>query len=167
MRQADQERQTTNAIGAQNNTQAQQLESQLVPGYTSLMNTGYLSPEEKAAATTSEMGATTAPFKSAEFQAANRASATGNASDLTAQQDQLALEEGQAAGGTAANLQEQQMQNQLAGMYGLAGQEQGNQAQTASMYGLSPALLNAGTNAVNSTFKGIGTVGGLLGLGGK
>lgn len=158
MRQADQERQTTNAIGAQNNTQAQALESQLVPGYTNLANTGYTSPAAKAAATTSEMGATTAPFQTANFEAKNRAASTGNASDLTAQQDQLAMEQGQAAGGAAAGLQEQQMNNQLQGMYGLGQQEQGNQSQTASMYGLAPGLLNAGTNAVNSTANMIGAV---------
>jgi hypothetical protein len=157
VRQADQQRQTTNAIGAQNNTQAQALESKLVPGYQSLMDTGYLSPADKAAATTSEMGATTAPFETAKFEASNRAGTTRNASDLTAQQDQLAMEEGQASGNTAASLQEQQMNNQLQGMYGLGGQEQGNQQQAMGMYGLGPATLQAGNAAVNNVTGLIGT----------
>jgi len=134
---------TTNAIGAGNNQEAGNIEKSLVPGYTSLMSTGYMDPAEEAAATTSEMGAATAPFKSAEFQAANRAGATRNASDLTAQQDQLALEEGQTAGMAAADLQKQKLANQEAGMYGLAGQEAGNRQETEAMYGLGPGTLGA------------------------
>lgn len=164
MRQADQQRQITNAVAAQNNTQAQNLESQLVPGYTSLMNTGYLNPTEENAAVTSEMGAATAPFGAAKFNAANRAAATNNAAGLGAEDTSLALEEGQIAGQTAAGLQQQKMQNQLQGMYGLGEQEKGNQQQTAAMYGLAPALLNAGTNAVNSDLSPINSLlgGGLV-----
>lgn len=140
---ADTQLAKTNAVGDTQQGKADTLENSLVPGYKSLMDTGYLSPEEEGAATTNEMGAATAPFKSAEFGAANRASATNNASDLTAQSDQLALEEGQTAGGAAAKLQEEKMQNQEAGMYGLAGQEAGNRGEATSMYGLGPSTLNA------------------------
>lgn len=89
------------------------------------------------------MGAATAPFQSANFSAANRASATNNASDLTGQQDQLALEQGQTAGGAAAGLQEQQMSNQLQGMYGLQGEEAASRGEAMGMYGLGPGTLNA------------------------
>lgn len=140
---ADRQRWTTNAIGAEAGKEAGGVNSTLIPGYTSLMNTGYLSPEEQAAATTSEMGATAAPFETAKFEAGNRAGATRNASDLTAQSDQLAMEQGRAAGDTAATLQAQKMQNQEAGMYGLGqiGQEQTGLEE--SMYGLGPSTLQA------------------------
>ena len=138
---------TTNAIGATEQQQAQSLGSKLIPGYTSLMDTGYLSPEEEAAVTTSEMGAATAPFKSAEFQAANRAGATRNASDLTAQQDQLALEEGQVSGQAAAELQSQKMANQQAGMYGLGQEQQLATSEAESMYGMAPATINSWSQA--------------------
>lgn len=134
---------TTNAVAGQNSGEAQGLESTLVPGYTSLMDTGYLSPEEENAATTSEMGAATQPYESMEFKAANRAAATNNAADETAQEDALAREESQAAGGAAATLQEEKMKNQLAGMYGLGEQEAGNQKMAESMYGLGPGTLEA------------------------
>jgi hypothetical protein len=133
----------TNDIGSQQQSQADTLRNKLVPGYTSLADTGYLSPADKAAATTNEMGAATAPFQSANFGAANRASATNNASDLTAQQDQLALEQGQTAGGAAANLQTEQMSNQLQGMYGLQGEEAASRGEAQGMYGLGPSTLNA------------------------
>lgn len=141
---------TTNAIGAEQQKKADTLQNQLVPGYTSLMDTGYLSPDEEAAATQTEMGAASAPFETAKFGAANRAGATRNASDLTAQQDQLALEEGQTAAGAAATLQNQKMTNQQAGMYGL-GQEQNLDVNEAStMYGLGPSTINAWSNAQNN-----------------
>jgi hypothetical protein len=110
-----------------------------------MADTGYLSPADKAAATTNEMGATAAPFETAKFEASNRAGATRNASDLTAQQDQLAMEEGQAAGGTAASLQEQQMQNQLQGMYGLGNEEAASRSEAQGMYGMGPSTLQART----------------------
>lgn len=140
----------TNAIGKQEQTKADTLEGQLIPGYTSLMSTGYLNPEEAAAATTSEMGAATAPFETAGFEAKNRAAATRNASDLTAQQDQLALEEGRTAGDAAARLQEEKMQNQLSGMYGLGQEQQTNVGEAESMYGLAPSTINAWSNAQNN-----------------
>jgi len=140
---SDQQLSMTNNIGTNQQDQANNLESSLIPGYTSMMDTGYLSPADKAAATTSEMGSATAPFQTAKFEANNNAAATHNAAGLTENQDQLALEEGQTAGGAAANLQDQQMQNQEAGMYGLAGQEAGNRQEAASMYGLGPGTLDA------------------------
>ncbi len=134
---------TTNAAAGTQGAEAQQLENQLIPGYTSLMNTGYLSPEEEAAATTSEMGAATEPFDAAGFQARNEAGATRNASDLNAQEDKLALEKGQAAGGAAENLQNQKMMNQEAGMMGLGNLESGNLKAMEDLYGLGPGTLQA------------------------
>ena len=133
----------TNKVGAGYNTQAENLQSKLIPAYTSLMNTGYLSPEEEAAATTNEMGAATAPFETAKFEAANRAAATRNPADLAAQQDQLAREEGQTAGRAAGNLQAEKMQNQLAGAGGLANLSAEDLRAMESLYGLGPGTLEA------------------------
>jgi hypothetical protein len=105
------------------------------------------------------MGATAAPFETANFEASNRAGATRNASDLTAQQDQLALEQGTAAGNTAANLQEQQMSNQLQGMYGLQGEQQMAQQEAQGMYGLGPPTLQARAAGTQPLKIGVGPVG--------
>lgn len=140
---ADNQRHLTNDIGAGALSDSKALESKLIPGYTSLMNTGYMNPEEEAAATTNEMGASTAPFGAANFSAANRAAATRNPADLTSQQDQLALEQGQTAGTAAATLQQQKMQNQEQGMYGLEGLNQDQLKLTEGMYGLGPSTLQA------------------------
>lgn len=133
----------TNAVAVDEGNKANKLEDTLLPGYTSLMDTGYFNPAEEAAATTSEMGATAAPFSSAEFEGRNRAAATRNPADVTAQSDQLAMEEGRAAGDTAAGLQEQKMNNQEAGMYGIGQLQGGDRSAEMSMYGLGPASLNA------------------------
>jgi hypothetical protein len=161
--QANTNLQTTNAIGQGQQNQANQLQNTLIPGYTNLMNTGYLSPQDQEAATQNTMGATTAPFSTADFEAKNRASATNNASDLTANEDQLAMEEGQAAGGSAANLQQQQMANQLQGMYGLGQEQQGAQGEAESMYGLAPSTLNAETNAQAQTTSWLNSLLGAAG----
>ena len=165
---ADAQLNATNTIANDQQSQANALQSKLVPGYTSLMNTGYLSDADKAAATTNEMGAATAPFGTANFEANNRASATNNASDLTAQQDQLALEQGQVAGGAAANLQGQQMQNQLSGMYGLQGEQAASQGEAQGLYGLGPSTLQARA-AGPSIYSGLTAAGdfmkGLAGAG--
>lgn len=121
---------------------------------TSLMKTGYFSPEEAGAATTSEMGSAMQPFESAGFEAANRAGRTRNAADLTAQQDELALEKGRTAGETAANLQAEKMAGQKyglqtkiagqqAGMYGLGALRAEDLAAMEHMYGLGPGTLGA------------------------
>jgi hypothetical protein len=133
----------TNAVAGAENAQQQALESKLIPDYTSLMNTGYLSPEEEQAAVTGEMGAATAPFETAKFEAANRAGATRNAADLTAQQDQLALEQGRTAGEAASNLQREKMANEEAGMYGLGQLKSQDQQAMEAMYGLGPSTLQA------------------------
>lgn len=142
----------TNTVAGEEGGQAGALESELIPGYTSLMDTGYLNPAEEAGAVTGEMGTATAPFQSAEFQAKNDAAATHNGAGVAGQEDQLALEEGQVAGGAAANLQTQKMQNQEAGMYGLNNLESGNQQAMEDMYGLGPGTLEAraaGTNPIS------------------
>lgn len=133
----------TNAIGANELSGANAGISALTPEYTSLMKTGYFNPQQKEAATTSEMGATAAPFQAAGMEAKNNASATRNASNLPAQQDQLALEEGQAAGKTAAGLQTQQMANQEAGAYGLGQLTDEQMKMAGQMYGLGPSTLQA------------------------
>src|SRR5579859_1613627 len=140
---ADTQLAKTNAVAGQQGEEAGKLENELIPGYTSLMDTGYMNPEEEAAATTSEMGAATQPFSTAEFRAKNNAAATRNDSSLASQEDQLALEEGQTAGGAAANLQKEKMANQEAGMYGLQGLESGNLSAMEAMYGLGPGTLQA------------------------
>lgn len=139
---------TTNAIGAQQQTQANQLENNtLIPGYTNLMDTGYMSPGEEGAASTAEMGAATAPFGAAQFQANDTAAATRNASGQNANADQLALEEGQVAGQTAAGLQQQKMGNQMAGLSGLNQLYGTNTSEAESMYGEAPSLVNAESTA--------------------
>lgn len=140
---AEKQLKTTNAIGAGQQGMADTLEGKLIPGYTSLMDTGYLSPEQKAAATTSEMGTATQPYESMGFKAANRAAATRNDASLAGEDQALALGEGRAAGDAAAKLQEEQMRNQLAGMYGLGTEEAGNRREAESMYGLGPGTLQA------------------------
>lgn len=116
---ADRQLGKTNAIGDAQLNQSQKLEGQLVPGYTSLMDTGYLSPQEEEAAQNNGMGAATEPFHSAETRATNRAAATRNPADLTSEETQLALDEGRTAGSEANQLQTEKMNNQEAGMYGL------------------------------------------------
>jgi hypothetical protein len=134
---------TTNGVAGAQGTEAQALENKLVPGYESLMNTGYLNPAEESAATTSEMGSATSPFQAAKFDTTNRAAATRNPAGVQSGEDALALEEGQVSGGAAANLQQQKMQNQEAGMYGLNELEGGNLKAMEDMYGLGPGTLNA------------------------
>lgn len=140
---ADKQLQTTNSVAGGEGAESNKLKSTLIPGYTSLMDTGYFSPEEEHAATTSEMGAATQPFESMGFSAANRAGATRNASDLTAQQDDLAMKEGQTAGTAAANLQKEKMANQMEGMSGLHGIESEDMDAMEKLYGLGPGTLGA------------------------
>src|SRR5271154_4579204 len=143
---------TTNAVAANQGAQANAIEGQVLPAYQNLANTGYFTPEESAAATTSEMGAATAPFDTAKFGAEERAGATRNPADLTAQQDQLAIEEGQAAGTAADTLQNQKMAGQLAGLQGEAGLGAQNLSAEEAMYGLGPGTLNAQANLTNSSY---------------
>ncbi|HEX3156803.1 MAG TPA: hypothetical protein VHV32_19395 [Candidatus Angelobacter sp.] len=140
---ADKNLAKTNAVGDASQSSANALESKVIPGYTSLMDTGYLSPEDKNAATVSEMGSATQPFESMNFKQANNAAVTRNDSNLTAGQDQLALEEGRTAGDAAAKLQEEQMKNQEAGMYGLTNLKSQDQQEAEHMYGLGPSTLSA------------------------
>ena len=161
---ADKQLGTSNAIGSQELQGANSLIGQLTPKYTSLMDTGYFSPAQENAAVTSEMGSATAPFKSAEFQAANNASATRNPSNLAAQQDQLALEEGRTAGEAAANLQNQKMKNELGGAYGLGNLSQEQMDMAKSMYGLGPSTLQARAAGNPSPLWGL--AGSLIGAGG-
>lgn len=153
---ADAQLNQTNAVAGSEGDKASKLEGQLTPGYTSLMDTGYLNPQEENAAVTSEMGSATAPFQTAGFDAKNTAGATRNAADLTANQDQLALEEGRTAGTAAAGLQKEKMQNQEAGMYGLQGLQSGDQKTMAEMYGLGPSTLQARAAGTGHWGVGVG-----------
>jgi len=135
------------ATANQLQSQAGNISNTLIPGYTSLMNTGYLNPQEQAAATTSEMGAATQPFESEKFGAANRAAASGNAAGLGAEDTALAREQGITAGEAASNLQREKMANQEAGMYGLGEQESGIRGEAMGMYGLGPSTINAWSQA--------------------
>lgn len=155
---ADSQRKLTNKVAGEQGAESDKLEGQLIPGYTSLMDTGYMNPEEEHAATTSEMGAATQPFQSMEFKAGNRAAATRNPADLTAEDTQLALDEGRTAGNAAEQLQKEKMANQEAGMYGLGQLQQGNQKTMAEMYGLSPGLLNARAAGKSGDEIGMGWV---------
>lgn len=157
----------TNSVAEGQQQKSDTLESNLIPGYTSLMNTGYMNPAEEHAATVSEMGAATQPFESMNFEASNRAARTNNAADLTAQQDALALEEGRTAGDTAAGLQKQKMQNQEAGMYGLEQLQAGNQKEAESMYGLGPASLQARAAGKSGDENAMGWTNTVLGAGSK
>ena len=140
---ADKQLALTNSVAGDERSRSNKLEDQLIPGYTSLMNTGYLSPEEEAAATTSEMGSATQPYESAGFKAASRAGATRNAADLTSEETQLARDEGISAGGAAEQLQREKMANQEAGMYGLGKLRGEDLDAMAKMYGLGPSTLGA------------------------
>jgi hypothetical protein len=162
---ADSNLQTTNAVAGQQGQKANALEDQLIPGYTSLMDTGYMNPEEEAAATTSEMGAATAPFSTAGFQAKNDAAATRNNSNLPAQEDQLALEEGQTAGAAASNLQKEKMTNQEAGMYGLDQLQSGNLKAMEDMYGLGPGTLSARAAGPSGDSAALGYINAATGAG--
>lgn len=148
----------TNDVAIAQGKETQNLENQVMPGYTSLMDTGYLSPEEEHAATTSEMGSATQPFQSMEFKAGNRAAATRNPADLTAEDTQLALDEGRTAGGAAEQLQKEKMANQISGMEGIAGQEAGNRHTMESMYGLGPGTLDARAAGKSGDELGMGWV---------
>lgn len=150
---------TTNAVGAQENQKANALESTLVPGYTSMMNTGYGSPEEEGAAVTSEMGASTQPFESGRFRGESRAAATHNDADLSGMEDQLALDEGRAAGSAAANLNKEKSNNELAGMYGLHQLQSGDQQAAAHMYGLGPSTLSARAGGMSGPQEAMGWLG--------
>lgn len=140
---ADKQLSTTNAIGADERSRQQALENKLMPGYTSLMNTGFMSPAEENAARTSEMGAAEQPFESAGFTAANRAAATHNAADLTAEEEQLARDKGLATGTAAENFQKEKMNNELAGMYGIGQLRSEDLNAMQAMYGMGPSTLNA------------------------
>lgn len=155
----------TNKVAGQNNDKSNKLEDQLIPGYTSLMDTGYLSPEEEHAATTSEMGSATQPFESMGFKASNRAAATRNPADLTAEDTQLALDEGRTAGGAAEQLQKEKMANQISGMGGLSSLQAGNQHAMESLYGLGPGTLQARAAGKSGDELGMGwvsTIGGAM-----
>lgn len=151
----------TNTVAMQQGDEANNLEQSLIPGYESLMSTGYLNPGEESAATTSEMGAATSPFQSAKFDTSNRAAATHNAAGEQSGEDALALDEGQASGNAAAKLQTQKMTNQEAGMQGLEGLEGGNLQAMESLYGLGPSTLNARA-AGGSVYQGLADTGTFL-----
>jgi hypothetical protein len=155
----------TNQLGQGQLQQSTALENKLIPGYENLMKTGYFNPAEEAAATTRQMGATTAPFETAKFQASNRAAATRNPANIAEEEEKLALEEGQAAGNTAASLQEQKIQNQLAGTYGLTELQRANLGASMGLYGLGPSTLQARAAggpgfSWSAGIPGIGQVGG-------
>lgn len=145
----------TNQVAGSELAGADQLQGELTPAYTSEMNTGYMSPQDKQAAQEQTMGAASEPFDAASFQAANRAAATNNPADLTAQQDQLALEKGTATGNAATQLQAQQQEGQLAGAQGLSQLSDEDMKAMEGLYGLGPATLGARA-AGTSTLSQIG-----------
>jgi len=134
----------TNAIGEQQQNQANQLENQLIPDYTSMLHEGY-TPEEKAGITTAGMEAREAPFDTASQEATNRVARTRNDAGYGAEEDQLARDKGMAMGNEAAGLQEKfgdvRLANERYGLAGLSDLYGGNQKEAESMYGLGPATL--------------------------
>lgn len=153
---ADNQLNKTNAVGDSEQGKANALESKLIPGYSSLMDTGYLSPEEENAANVSEMGAAAQPFESMQFNAANKAAATNNGASLADQQDELASRQGDAESVAAAGLQREKMGNQEAGMYGLGQLKAQDQGEAAGMYGLGPGTLNARAAGMSGDQIGLG-----------
>ena len=137
---------TTNQIGAGQLQQAGQLESQLIPDYTSMLNEGY-TPQQQSAMTTAGMGAVGSSVDAAQQSARNDAARTNNAAGLNENADKLALEGGVAQGDEAAGLQksfaDQQQKNQQTGLAGLEGLYNTNSGVGAGMYGLSPGILQA------------------------
>lgn len=148
----------TNNVAKGELDQSKSLEDQLMPGYTSLMKTGYMSPEEEHAAQVSEMGSATQPFESMNFAAGNRAGATRNPADLTAQQDQLALDEGRTAGSAAEGLQAEKLKGEETGMEGISGLEAGDQHAMEALYGLGPGTLEARAAGKSGDELGMGWV---------
>ena len=155
---AQQNLKTTNAIGAQNNTEAQNLESTLTPTYESMLNMGE-TPQQSEANTNAGMGAVSSAFGNAKQQATNTAARTHNASDLAAQNDKLAQDAGVAGSNEANQLSIQNndvlQKNRATGLGGLESLYGGNQQQTASMYGLGPGTINAQANAYSNPALGL------------
>ena len=155
---AQQNLKTTNAIGAQNNTEAQNLESTLTPTYESMLNMGE-TPQQSEANTNAGMGAVSSAFGNAKQQDTNTAARTHNASDLAAQNDKLAQDAGVAGSNEANQLSQQNnqvlQQNRATGLGGLESLYGGNQQQTASMYGLGPGTINAQANAYSNPALGL------------
>jgi hypothetical protein len=149
---------TTNQLGAQQGAQASSLESTLIPSYTDMLNSGYNTPAQAAAATESGMGAVNTSFNNDQQQLNNESARTNNPASLTAGQDQLALERGTALGTEANNLAEQQFNNELKGASGLQGLYNTNQSSANSMYGLGPSTLGARAAGTSPWSIGVGPV---------
>jgi len=143
---SDTQRQQINQIAGGQYGQAQTLENQLIPQYTSMLNEGY-TPQQQSAMTTSGMGAIGSSIDAAKQQTRNDAAQTNNAAGLYENQDKLALQGGVAQGNEAAGLQQSfadtQMANQKAGLAGLSGLYGSNLSAGTSLYGLDPGLLQA------------------------
>jgi len=140
---------------------------QLVPGYESVM--GGLTPQEKGAITTAGMGATAAPFETAQRMAENEAARTRNTAGIAAQEDALARAKGEAMGGTAASIEEdianQNYKRKMAGLSGLQQIYGTDVGEAESMYGMTPQLLHQ-MNAPpwwTSALKGVAGPAGMAG----
>jgi hypothetical protein len=155
---AKQNLKTTNAIGATNNTEAQNLEATLTPTYTSMLNMGE-TPQQSEANTNAGMGAVSSAFGNAKQQNINTAARTHNASDLAADNDKLAMEAGSAGSDEANQLALQNnnvlQANRATGLGGLQALYGGNQQQAASMYGLGPSTINAQSQAYTNPAVGL------------
>jgi hypothetical protein len=158
---------TTNAIGQQQQQQAGQLEAGLIPSYENMLTEGY-TPAQQSAMTTGALGSTAASYGAAGQDAVNSAARTNNASNLTAQQDQQALDKGVGMGQETAGLQQQfanrQQQNQQLGLEGLSQLYGTNQQAANSMYGLGPGTLQARAAGQNT---GLAIAGDVLGAAGS
>jgi hypothetical protein len=143
---SDRQRALTNKVAGTEGAQASQLEAGLIPKYESMMDEGY-KPEELNAMRTAGLGAEAASADTAGWAAGNRASRTGNAAGLGAEESQLARDKGVTMGDTAANIELANANARLGNeKFALSGEEGlfgTNTGAMESLYGMSPSLLQA------------------------
>ena len=150
------------AAAAQNQTALQGL-------YTGMINEG-VPMQQQEGMTNATLAATAAPFDTARQTGENRAAATRNAAGVTANEDKLAQQEGQATGAAEGNLQQyfanRQNQNTMAGiggLYNLSGEEANA---SVGQGGLVAPNVNATTTANNAWMSLLGDAMGAAGQAG-
>ncbi len=159
----------TNQVAGAEGTQANALESKLIPSYEGMMNEGYR-PEELNAMRTSGMGGVAAAADTAGWMGENRAARTGNAAGVGAEESQLARDKGVSMGNEAANIEMANANERSANRkFALSG-EQGlfgtNTGAMESMYGLGPKFLEARAAGKSGDELGMAWMNTMLGKGG-
>lgn len=137
----------TNASNLQGN--ATSAEQTLLPTYSSMLSTGYATPQEAESAVNSGMGSVGSTFDTAAQEQQNEAARTNNPASLAASEDQLALEKGTALGDEANQLQAQKMKGQLAGAQGYQDLFKTNQDAADNMYGLGAHMFAPGQKGLS------------------